>query len=85
MDRALIQRLRFAAAHTGEVMLVTFHRGIESLACRQMPATDFDLLMQFAQIAVDRCQSHGSRLPLETAMQLLAGHFKFIVFQLLKQ
>ncbi len=85
MHRALLQRLRGAAAHTSEMVLITLHWCVESFARRQMSAADLALLMEFAQIAIHRCQPHGSRLPLQAAMQLLAGHFGLTVLQFFQQ
>jgi hypothetical protein len=67
------------------MVLIAFHWCVKRFTCRQMPAAHFALLMQFAQIAVNRCQTHGSRLPLQAAMQLLTGHLGFTFLQLLQQ
>ena len=85
MNRALLQGLRGAAAHTGEMVRITIDRCVERFACRQMPAAHLALLMEFAQIAIDGCKPHGARLPFQAAMQLLAGHFGLTLLQFLQQ
>ena len=85
MNRALLQGLCGAAAHTGEMVLITIHRCVKRFACRQMPAAHLALLMEFAQIAIDGCKPHGARLPFQAAMQLLAGHFGLTLLQFLQQ
>ena len=50
-----------------------------------MAAANFSLLLQFAQVAIHGRQAHCSWLSFQTAVQLLAAHFRFTSLQFLQQ
>ena len=74
VDWAVIQRFGGAAINAGEMVPVTFDRGIESFTSWQMSAAHQSPLMQLAEIAIYGCEPHGVVF-IQASVQLLSTHF----------
>ena len=85
VHRAVLQPLGAAAVHTREVVLITIQGREQGLTAGQMTAADQAPLLQLAQVAVDRGQTHGLGPLAQPGMQLLAGEFPLGLLQLIQQ
>jgi hypothetical protein len=74
VDWAVIQLFGDAAINAGEMVPVPFDRGIESFTGGQVSAAHQAPLMQLAEIAVHRCESHCVVF-VQASVQLLTTQF----------
>ena len=56
------------------MVAIPFHRCVQRFAIGKVAAAHQPPLLEVAQVAVDRCQAHGSWSISQVAMQLLTAH-----------
>jgi hypothetical protein len=74
VDWAVIQRFGDAAINAGEMVSISFDRGIEGFTVGEVSAAHQTPLMQLAEIAIHRREPHGVVF-VQAPVQLLATHF----------
>jgi len=75
VDGAVGQAQGAATVHTGEMVLIPLRGSKEGLTAGEMPTTHQTALLELAQMAIDRGQTHGSFPRPQAGMKILAGEF----------
>jgi hypothetical protein len=85
MHRTVLQHQSGAAVDAGQMVLVPLHRGVERFTAGQMTGADQAALLQLAQMAIDRRQSHGLGALAQQGVEVLTGELTIRLSELRQQ